>query len=76
MNFRWPLFIGLFSMFGLVSARLDDGFYETLTWFALGVPLVLVVGVWARLPRVQNKEQNKGDQNKGDRFIFDASLPT
>ncbi|MNF56410.1 hypothetical protein D3C84_378960 [compost metagenome] len=50
MIFRWPLLIGLLSVFGLVSALLDDGLYDAMSWFALGIPLVLVGGVWARLP--------------------------
>ncbi|MDH4580521.1 hypothetical protein E8F20_01380 [Pseudomonas sp. BN415] len=56
MIFRWPLFIGLLSAFGLVSALVDDGLYDALSWFALGIPLVLVGGVWTRLPRVGLKK--------------------
>ncbi|MHC5351629.1 hypothetical protein [Metapseudomonas furukawaii] len=49
MIFRWPLLIGLLSAVGLVSALLDDGLYDALSWFCLGIPLALVGGVWARL---------------------------
>jgi hypothetical protein len=56
MIFRWPLFIGLLTAFGLVSALLDDGLYDALSWLALGIPLVLVVGVWIRLPRIEVRQ--------------------
>ncbi|WAG81156.1 hypothetical protein LMK08_11020 [Metapseudomonas furukawaii] len=42
MIFRWPLLIGLLSAIGLVSALLDDGLYDALSWFCLGIPLALV----------------------------------
>ena len=44
MIFRWPLLIGLLSAIGLVSALLDDGLCDALSWFCLGIPLALVGG--------------------------------
>ncbi|CAD5107298.1 hypothetical protein [Zestomonas carbonaria] len=51
MIFRWPLLIAVVSGFGLVAALLGDGFYDLLSWLSLGIPLVLIGWVWARLPR-------------------------
>ncbi|SDO04547.1 hypothetical protein [Pseudomonas jinjuensis] len=50
MIFRWPLLIGLLSLVGLVSALVADGAWDLLSWLCLGLPLVLVGWVWARLP--------------------------
>jgi hypothetical protein len=47
MIFRWPLLIGLLAALGLLSALLGDGLYDVVSWLALGLPLVVVVGVRA-----------------------------
>ena len=36
-----PVFIGLASAAGLVTALLDDGVGEVFSWIALGLPVVL-----------------------------------
>lgn len=51
MILRWPLLIGLLSAFGLLSALLDDGLYDMLSWVTLGIPLLLVGWTWGRLLR-------------------------
>ncbi|BBH47002.1 hypothetical protein [Pseudomonas sp. KU43P] len=44
--FRWPLLIGLLAALGLLSALLGDGVYDVVSWLALGLPLMIVGGVW------------------------------
>ncbi len=49
MIFRWPLLLGVLSLFGLISALVGDEVYDLLSWLTLGVPLVLIGVVWWRL---------------------------
>ena len=49
MIFRWPLLLAVLSLFGLISALVGDQVYDLLSWLSLGVPLVLLGVVWARL---------------------------
>ncbi|MFR0690379.1 hypothetical protein ACLUTX_13345 [Enterobacterales bacterium AE_CKDN230030158-1A_HGKHYDSX7] len=51
MIFRWPLALAALSTFGLLSALLGDGVFDVLSWISLGVPLLLLVFVWTRMPR-------------------------
>lgn len=51
MIFRWPLLLGLLSVFGLVSALIGDEVYDLLSWLSLGLPLLLVGWVCWCLPR-------------------------
>ncbi|ARU88896.1 hypothetical protein [Pseudomonas sp. M30-35] len=51
MIFRWPLLLGVLSLFGLVSALVGDQVYDLLSWLSLGLPLLLVGWVCWRLPR-------------------------
>jgi len=51
MIFRWPLALALLSLFGLVSALVGDELYDLLSWLSLGIPLLLIGVVWARLRR-------------------------
>ncbi|AXM95359.1 hypothetical protein ACU5P1_15555 [Pseudomonas plecoglossicida] len=44
--FRWPLLIGLLAALGLLSALLGDGLYDVVSWLALGLPLIVIGGVW------------------------------
>ncbi|MFQ6571983.1 hypothetical protein [Pseudomonas sp. UM16] len=52
MIFRWPLLLALLSFLGLFSALIGDEFYDLLSWLSLGVPVVLVGGIWVRMRRV------------------------
>lgn len=36
--FRWPLFLGLISIVGLVAALVGDGLWDVLSWITLGIP--------------------------------------
>ncbi|MFV0455838.1 MAG: hypothetical protein ACK5NQ_12765 [Pseudomonas sp.] len=51
MIFRWPLLLALLSSLGLISALLEDGVYDLVSWLSLGIPLLLIGWVWWRLPR-------------------------
>ncbi|WP_315809772.1 hypothetical protein ACKI1H_18665 [Pseudomonas sp. YH-1] len=51
MIFRWPVALAVLSTFGLLSALLGDGVFDVLSWISLGVPLLLIVIVWMRMPR-------------------------
>ncbi len=37
-----PLLVGFISLLGLVCALTGDGFWDTLSWISLGVPVVLM----------------------------------
>ncbi|MBB1607956.1 MULTISPECIES: hypothetical protein [unclassified Pseudomonas] len=49
--FRWPLALAVLSLVGLVSALVGDGPWDALSWFALGVPLVVILAALARARR-------------------------
>jgi hypothetical protein len=49
MIFRWPLVLGVLSLFGLLSALVGDEVYDLLSWLSLGIPLVLLGVVWLRM---------------------------
>lgn len=54
MIFRWPLLLALLSGLGLISALLEDGVYDWVSWLSLGIPLLLISGVWWRMsPRTK-----------------------
>jgi hypothetical protein len=37
----WPIFLGVASIVGLISALLADGWADALSWFGLGLPIVV-----------------------------------
>ena len=49
MIFRWPLVLGVLSLFGLLSALVGDEVYDLLSWLSLGIPLMLLGVVWLRM---------------------------
>lgn len=49
--FRWPLALTVLSLVGLISALVGDGPWDALSWFALGVPLVVILAALARARR-------------------------
>ncbi|GBL57054.1 hypothetical protein NOX82_27885 [Pseudomonas citronellolis] len=51
MVFRWPLALAVLSLVGLISALVGDGPWDALSWFALGVPLVVILAALARARR-------------------------
>jgi hypothetical protein len=45
----WPIALGLLSASGLLSALVSDGWGDTWSWIALGVPvLVMAWYAWCR----------------------------
>ena len=40
--FAWPIVFAVMSVAGLVSALLGDGLWDWLSWFALGLPVVVI----------------------------------
>ncbi|ANI17596.1 hypothetical protein [Pseudomonas citronellolis] len=49
--FRWPLALAVLSLVGLISALVGDGPWDALSWFALGVPLAVILAALARARR-------------------------
>ena len=45
----WPIALGLLTVVGLVSALLGDGWWDAVSAWTLGVPVV--VGLWFSLRR-------------------------
>lgn len=44
---RWPLVLAALSVFGLLSALLGQGgIWWVLSWFALAVPVLVVLWHW------------------------------
>lgn len=43
-----PILLGLLSGIGLISALLEDGPWDWLSWLALGIPTALMLWFWLR----------------------------
>ncbi len=43
-----PILLALLTVFGLLSALLGNGFWYSLSWSALLIPLVVIVWFWIR----------------------------
>ncbi len=50
--YRWPSLLIVLSLFGLISALVGDGVWDSLSWLALGIPLAVIA--WSLL---RNSEQ-------------------
>lgn len=48
-----PAIIGILSAIGLFSALTGDGFYDLISWLALGVPVVVTVWFLAKKKKTQ-----------------------
>ncbi len=49
--FAAPLLIAVLSSVGLVSALVGDGWWDAMSWTALGIPTLLYfVFIWRRKP--------------------------
>lgn len=48
--FRAPLWLGLATGVGLVSALVGDGAWDTLSWLALAAPVAAVAWAWKGRP--------------------------
>jgi uncharacterized membrane protein len=43
-TFRWPIVIGLVTAINLAAALLGDGAWDAISWLALAIPLLVIVG--------------------------------
>lgn len=41
-----PILLGVMSLVGLVSALLEDGLWDGLSWLTLGIPVALMLWYW------------------------------
>ncbi|MBR0893505.1 hypothetical protein JQ616_00980 [Bradyrhizobium tropiciagri] len=49
--FAAPLVIAIVSTVGLISALVGDGWWDAVSWVALGLPVLLyLVFIWRRRP--------------------------
>ncbi|MBR0870253.1 hypothetical protein JQ633_07790 [Bradyrhizobium tropiciagri] len=49
--FAAPLVIAILSTLGLISALVGDGWWDAVSWAALGLPVLLYIAfVWRRRP--------------------------
>lgn len=49
--FAAPLVIALVSTVGLISALVGDGWWDAVSWVALGLPVLLyLLFIWRRRP--------------------------
>lgn len=49
--FAIPLLIAVISSAGLVSALVGDGWWDAVSWMALGIaPLLYLILIWRRKP--------------------------
>ena len=55
-----PVFIGILSGIGLLSALTGDGFYDLVSWFALGIPVV--VTIWFLVKRKKHGSRVRPDR--------------
>ncbi len=46
--YRMPALLGVISLVGLVSALLEDGWFDVVSWLLLGA---IVVAMWPALKR-------------------------
>lgn len=46
-----PILLGILSMIGLISALLEDGIWDALSWLTLGIPCLLMGWYWWRPAR-------------------------
>jgi hypothetical protein len=46
-----PLILGLLGGVGLVAALVGDGMLDTVSWLALGVPVLVILWAWRRRRR-------------------------
>lgn len=41
--FKWPIVLGILTLFGLIVALLEDGILENLSLFVLAIPIVVII---------------------------------
>ncbi len=51
-----PILLGLLSGVGLISALLEDGLWDWVSWLALGIPTGLMCWYWLRPAAVSSSK--------------------
>lgn len=46
--FKWPAVIGLLTMFGLITALVEDGILQDVSLLALSIPIVVIIYFYYR----------------------------
>ncbi len=46
--FKWPIVLGLLTLFGLIIALLEDGVLERVSLLALSIPIIIIIYFYYR----------------------------
>lgn len=46
--FKWPIVLGLLTLFGLIIALLEDGLLERVSLLALSIPIIVIIYCYYR----------------------------
>lgn len=46
--FKWPIVLGVLTLFGLIIALLEDGVLESISLFALSIPIIVIIYFYYR----------------------------
>ena len=46
--FKWPMMLGLLTLFSLIIALLEDGVLESISLFALSIPIIVIIYFYYR----------------------------
>lgn len=46
--FKWPIAVGVVTIFGLVGALLKDGIFENISMVGLSVPIIVIIFFYYR----------------------------
>lgn len=46
--FKWPIVLGLLTLFGLIIALLEDGLLERVSLLALSIPIIVIIYFYFR----------------------------
>jgi hypothetical protein len=46
--FKWPIVLGVLTLFGLIIALLEDGVLESVSLLALSIPIIVIIYFYYR----------------------------
>ncbi len=46
--FKWPMALGVLTLFGLIIALLEDGVLESVSLLALSIPIIVIIYFYYR----------------------------
>lgn len=46
--FKWPIVLGVLTLFGLIIALLEDGVLESISLFVLSIPIIVIIYFYYR----------------------------